>query len=497
MFLLMNKNIIIGNFDINSGEISNTYSFTPSNLSPLPIGFKYIDEWIENRKASKHNAHLKKLMRECGCDNTEGFIKITHAASINDTFWVKKENEDISWNQVSFYQNKFDETISKLAFEGFGLYGIKLSSTSPELSTNGSFRKCWIREDNGAIYLYKRGSDGARNAGTEPYCEVLASELAVKLLGKETVPYELVRLHKEIASKCPLFTNEKYGYVPISRFDINHSSPNALTEFFKNIGSEDTFRRMLVLDSLTFNVDRHADNYGVLVDNDTQKIVKMAPIFDLNLSMLPYIEKEDVLKIGNKLENYAPRIGDDFTRIGQLSLTSEIRKDLINLKGFEFSFRGDDKFPEDRVKFMEEIVTKQLNAILSKDVLYTKDVFAPEKVKVQEISEEIKEDSSQSKYDKLADNMWRDCGFSIWFSAYDVENSKMSLYIKDRPNTEIYINLENGEAFVYKDENKTNPKDVEKDKELIIMLGVVKEAYNYKKKSKNSIEHMKNSNIEK
>ena len=73
----------------------------------------------------------------------------------------------------------------------------------------------------------------------------------------------------------------------------------------------------------------------------------------------------------------------------------------------------------------------------------------------------------------------------------------MSLYIKDRPNTEIYINLENGETFAYKDGNKTNPKNIKKDKELTIMMGVVKEAYNYKKKSKDSIEHMKNSNIEK
>lgn len=98
-------------------------------------------------------------------------------------FGSKAENENVSWEQISFYRNPFDETISKLAFEGMGLYGIKMSETSPELSTEGSFRKCWMREPNEQIFLYKRGSDGARNAGLEPYCEVMAAEVAQKLLG--------------------------------------------------------------------------------------------------------------------------------------------------------------------------------------------------------------------------------------------------------------------------------------------------------------------------
>lgn len=84
-------------------------------------------------------------MQMCGCEKTESFIRITHAATINDTFWVKQDHESLCWNDVSLYRNKFNEVISKLAFEGIGLYGIQLSSTSPELSTEGSFRKCWQR----------------------------------------------------------------------------------------------------------------------------------------------------------------------------------------------------------------------------------------------------------------------------------------------------------------------------------------------------------------
>ena len=258
MHFLMNKDTVVGYIEIQKGELGSTYTFQPKKNVPLPIGFKSIDTWLENRKASKHNSHLRQIMRECGCEQTEGFIKITHAASINDTFWVKSDNEDIVWSQVSFYTNRFDETISKLAFEGLELYGLKLSHTSPELSTEGSFRKCWIRENDSGIYLYKRGGSDARNMGLEPYCEVMASEIAAKLLGHKAVEYELANLHHELASKCLLFTDEKYGYTPVSRFDINSSSADTLLSFYRKIGCEDEFRRMLVLDAITFNTDRHA-----------------------------------------------------------------------------------------------------------------------------------------------------------------------------------------------------------------------------------------------
>lgn len=113
-YYLMNKNTEVGCFELLHGTFGDEFRFKHTGKSPLPIGFDYIDKWIENRKASKHNAHLKQIMADCGCDKTEGFIKITHAASINDTFWIKSEQENVSWQDISFYQNPFDETICEL-----------------------------------------------------------------------------------------------------------------------------------------------------------------------------------------------------------------------------------------------------------------------------------------------------------------------------------------------------------------------------------------------
>lgn len=373
MFYLMNKDIIVADFDKKKDKWNLSHQY-----AELPLGKFEVNSWLEDRKAYRHNRHLKQLMIDCGCETTEGFLKITHAASINDSFWIKAENEEAAWDDISFYRNDFNETISKLAFEGLGLYGLQMSSTSPELTTDGSFRKCWKKE-NGEIYLYKRGISGAYNAGLEPYCEALASEIIHKA-DPTSVQYSVLKLHGETATRCKVFTNEEIGFVPLRKLVDPGITLDELLDFFDRLDCREQFQRMLVLDAVTFNVDRHLGNIGVLVVNDTQKPLGIAPNFDFNLSMLPYVIKDEFEQIGTKLLDYGPAIGNDFTRIGQKMLTSEIRRVLINLQGFQFTFRGNKDFEPSRVRILETMVDKQIHAILKGDILYTKDVFVPAKI---------------------------------------------------------------------------------------------------------------------
>lgn len=374
MYYLMNKDVIAASFRKENGR----WNLLRQD-DRLPLGKFEINEWLEDRKAYKHNYHLKQLMIDCGCETTEGFIRITHAASINDSFWIKKEDENITWNDISFYRNDFNDTISKLAFEGLGLYGMQMSSTSPELTTDGSFRKCWRKED-GKIYLYKRGTSGAYNAGLEPYCEALASEIIHKADGT-SVEYSVLKFHGETATKCKAFTNEDVGFVPLRKLVEKNITLNELLHFFDELNCREQFQKILVLDAVTFNVDRHLGNIGVLIDNNTQKILGISQNFDFNLSMLPYVTKEEFECIGTKLLEYGPEIGTDFTRVGQQMLTSEIRRELVNLQGFRFSFRGNKDFEPSRVRIMEELVDRQIHAILKGEILYTKDVFVPKETK--------------------------------------------------------------------------------------------------------------------
>lgn len=215
--------------------------------------------------------------------------------------------------------------------------------------------------------------------GLEPYCEALSSEIIHKI-DPTSVRYSVLRFHRETATKCKAFTNEDVGFVPLRKLVDRHITLDELLDYFEGLGCREAFQRMLVLDAVTFNVDRHLGNIGVLVDNDTQKILGIAPNFDFNLSMLPYVTKEEFGHIGTKLLDYGPAIGNDFTRVGQEMLTAETRQGLINLQGFQFSFRGNKEFEPWRVNVMEGVVDQQIKAILKGGVLYTKDVFIPDRV---------------------------------------------------------------------------------------------------------------------
>ena len=379
MYFLMNKNNVVAAFEKKPATaFSDDVQFMETErMGKLPFGFDDINTWLDSRKSSKHNAHLQKIMRQMGCDDHEGFIRTTHAATINDTFWIRSDRESLTWEQVSLYSNQFTETISRLAFEGVGLYAADFSSTSPELACEGSFRKCFRKEEQRGkfgsdIFIYKRGNE--YGAGLEPYCEMLASEIAAIISPENYVPYQTVLLHGKLASKCNLFTDEQYGYASFSKL-MKAKGLQDVFDYFEGIGASQAFREMLVVDSLCFNQDRHAGNYGVLFNNDTLEIIGMAPVFDLNLSMLPYVSMSDFENIGDKLFEYAPVLGDDFTRIGQMAMNDTLRDRVKTICDFSFAFRGDDIFTPERINAVEAVIRKQAAALLSKEVLHTKDVF--------------------------------------------------------------------------------------------------------------------------
>ncbi len=132
---------------------------------------------------------------------------------------------------------------------------------------------------------------------------------------------------------------------------------------------------MIILAAITFNTDRHMGNHGVIFNTDTLKIIGIAPIFDENLSMLPYAEERDFANIGAYIKTREPAIGTDFIQVAKALLTPAIRADLINLKDFHFTIYESDKFPASRVRTLEKIISRQIDGLLDKSKLYTADVF--------------------------------------------------------------------------------------------------------------------------
>jgi len=359
MYYLLNKDVVIAKFSVD--EVLEEAIILEQYVK-LPEWFGDLRVFISNRRAPKKRENIEELLRLSGCDTLTGFLDISHALSLVDTFWVKRTDSELSWKDVSLYTHPFNEVVARTAFEG-GLHGRQLSTTSPEYGTDGSFAKCWIRE-NDTIKMLKRGSSGARNAGLEPYSEYYAGQV-ISRFTKDFVQYDLRMKGQRICSVCNCFTTEDYGFLPYAAVDTGNSTVLSVLGKMKELGLEEEVKRMFVIDAIIMNEDRHKNNFGFIVDNRTQEIQCMAPLFDHNIALLPYAEDGDFDFDGNYFQEKGPRIGDSWIRTAAACMNTETRKILINLKDFKFERHKKYNLPEWRLEALERLIHESIEAILS------------------------------------------------------------------------------------------------------------------------------------
>ena len=251
-----------------------------------------------------------------------------------------------------------------MAYTGVGSAD-KAFSTSPEFTTNGMLRKAWRNIEDDGIYLYKGGTEGAVNAGNEPYSEYYACQIA-KAMGLDCIEYDLENWKGILASKCRLFTDINTSFVPISHLIKDRMLKNAL-DYYSSLGKEfyDALCSMLVFDAVIYNEDRHFGNFGVLRDNHTGKILKPAPIFDNGLSLFNFAMADDI----NNLEEYAKTrttpYGVSFEEVCKAVMGSKQKSQLRRLLNFKFERHPSINLPEERLTAIEKQIAVRTRELMS------------------------------------------------------------------------------------------------------------------------------------
>jgi hypothetical protein len=216
--------------------------------------------------------------------------------------------------------------------------------------------KCWRRRNEG-VFLFKGGTEGAANAGFEPYSEFYASQIA-EAMGLDHVAYGLEKFKGRLCSTCPLFTSDRYGYVPAGRVV---SRDEAL--------ADPRFADIFFFDAVIFNTDRHMGNFGYLVDNDTNEIVGAAPIFDngyglFSLAMFCPGQRHDEFNDLRKFVNrVAPALYDKWLGFPG-GINAGMRACLERLRGFRFKHHKYYNLPVDRLHAIEDFLQKRASEIL-------------------------------------------------------------------------------------------------------------------------------------
>ena len=336
----------------------------------LPINMelteKSIIKWLSNRVIPKNRAFVDEILKTFGLsvNDTKGIIDVCLGLSLNDSYWVTPVEFAGKFADYNLFENPFSEALSLVAYTGVGS-AEKAFSTSPEFTTNGMLRKAWRYIEGDGIYLYKGGTEGAANAGNEPYSEYYACQIA-KAMGLNCVEYDLENWKGILASKCRLFTDIDTSFVPISRLIKDRTLKNAL-DYYKGLGKDfyDDLCSMLVFDAVIYNEDRHFGNFGVLRDNHTGEIIKPAPIFDNGLSLFNFAMADDLENLSEYAKTRTPPYGVSFENVCQAVMSSKQKTQLRRLLNFTFTRHPSINLPEERLATIEMQIHARARKLMS------------------------------------------------------------------------------------------------------------------------------------
>ena len=351
---------IVYNIDWINDELKH---LLPIGLTPTPDG---LAKWLSSRVIPKNREFVDQILSKSGlsANDTLGIIRLSKGLSLNDSYWIVEEGFAGKFADYNLYENSFARTLALIAYTGYGSNTRKGFTSSPEYTTNGTLRKCW-RRLNKKIYLYKGGTSGAANAGNEPYSEFYAAQIA-KRMGIKHVAYGLSKWKRQLCSTCELFTDINTSYVPIHRF-LPNCTLTKTVEYLKSLGESfyDSFADMMIFDALICNTDRHFGNFGLLVDNATNKPIELAPIFDNGLSLFNYAIEEDLQEIDKYALTRTPAFeGVTYDALVNEFLSDRQREQLRKLINFKFEKHPKYNLPAYRLKIIEAFVQTRVQKIL-------------------------------------------------------------------------------------------------------------------------------------
>lgn len=241
--------------------------------------------WCASRVLSLDRKYAKEILNSIGMaqamtDRDRAKISLSyHCVSLTDIYWVKKSDEEISYEKINLYDNSLNEAVVELSLRGKPMT-VTNQELAQDLSTKGCFPKAWIRREKDFILLKDGGDDAVQK-------ELLASRLC-QCFDFKQVKYKEGFYDGQKVTESKIITSQKYSIVSKMAFEIyaqNHDL-NVLDECLRI--DKETYYGMNILDYLVGNIDRHPENWGLLVDNQTNEYISLYPIMDFNQSFGSY-----------------------------------------------------------------------------------------------------------------------------------------------------------------------------------------------------------------
>lgn len=257
-------------------------TLTVKNEALLPLYLRRVanaDMWLETRAIDSHRANsrlIKKALRIAEKDDIEAVIHV-NGATVTDNYWIRPIGSGLTYDDVRFTDDYFGDLALRGTYNSFNRAASSKHTKTPELTNVGSFEKCWkLRE--GKWWMYKSATHN------EAFSEIFICELGLALKMNMAV--------YERGDKCVRsvdFTNgASVNFEPASAFMGDNEDYAEVTEALKTLCPEaiPDYIRLIFMDTLCANPDRHTNNFGLLRDINTGKLIGLAPNFDNNMALI-------------------------------------------------------------------------------------------------------------------------------------------------------------------------------------------------------------------
>lgn len=344
-------------------------SVKEENKHLLPLGMTVdgdgVLSWLKSRVIPQNREFVDKILSVYGLthNNISGIIQLCKGLSLNDSYWITDLNFNGKFTDYNLFKNSFYKALSLIAYTGHGSVKPNAFSSSPEFTTNGMLRKGW-RKIDGKVKLYKGGSSGAANTGNEPYSEFYAAQIAATM-GLNHVPYTLSKWKGCLCCVCELFTDINHSFVPMWRF-CKTTSIKEIAEYLQNMGEDyfNAFSDMMIFDALIYNTDRHLNNFGLMVDNMTNRPYAFAPIFDNGLSLFNFAMADDFADLETYAMSRLSAFSVPFDEIAKEFISSRQKEQLHRLQTFKFIRHTRYNLPAARLKALARFIQKRAKNLL-------------------------------------------------------------------------------------------------------------------------------------
>lgn len=256
-----------------------------SDIDTLVNNINNFYYWCATRVLPLDRQYVKEILNSIGAtqavtDRDRAGIALTYRClTLTDVFWVREEGDQVSFEEVNLYDHHLNDALVLVALRGKQMT-VDNKELAQDLSTNGCFPKAWVRTNESFKLLKDGGIEVVEK-------EVLASRIC-QCFDCSQVKYGIDYFDHEKVSVSDIMTSKKHSIVSREAFEIYavNKDINPI-EYIMELDAY-SYYMMNILDYLVGNTDRHWGNWGLLIDNKTNKPVSLHPLMDFNQAFNSY-----------------------------------------------------------------------------------------------------------------------------------------------------------------------------------------------------------------